>query len=123
MVDPVTPTPTVCCGCDIFKTNKVLIGIEVVLCILAMVSVFGGSLGYLRHSEGTKGFLSLIVLGVELYGTIKMKRGFIMVACGWRIFRILIHIIILIFLALAWSGSLPGFDIFGNKESLSQVQM
>ena len=107
----VEPTPTVCCGCDILKTNTVLVGIEMVLYILGMIYAFVGNLGSLRYSEGATGILTLIFLGLELYGTIKKKPGFIMASCGWRIFKILINIILIILVVLVWTGSFSGIDL------------
>ena len=107
----VEPTPTICCGCDILKTNTVLVGIEMVLYILGMIYAFVGNLGSLRYSEGSTGILTLIFLGLELYGTIKKKPGFIMASCGWRIFKILINIILLILVVLVWKGTVSGIDL------------
>ena len=114
----VEPTPTVCCGCDGFKTNIVLIGIEGVLRILGVISVFAGKMGYAKYFEAPTGILSIIVLGLELYGTMKKKPGFIMVACGWRIFRIFIHVVVEILLALVWSETFEHFDIVQGKGSI-----
>ena len=107
----VEPTPTVCCGCDILKTNTVLVGIEIVLYILGMITVFVGKTGQLKFFEGPTGILTLIFLGLELYGTIKKKPGFIMASCGWRIFKILINIILLILVVLVWKGTVSGIDL------------
>ena len=95
---------TICCGCNIFKTNMVLIVIEVVLSIiLGISSLLAGGLGFV---EGPVGFLSIIMLVVELYGTIEKNHGFIMIACGWRIFRIFLRIIVIILLVLIWTGTI-----------------
>ena len=114
----VEPTPTVCCGCDILKTNTVLVGIEIVLYILGMITVFVVKTGQLKFFEGPTGILTLIFLGLELYGTIKKKPGFIMAACGWRIFKILINLIILILVVLAWTKNLPGFEVVPDGDKL-----
>ena len=108
--------PTVCCGCDILKTNTVLVGIEMVLYILGMITVFVRKTGQLRFFEGPTGILTLIFLGLELYGTIKKKPVFIMAACGWRIFKIIINIILLILVVLVWKGTLSGIDLGSEGE-------
>ena len=79
--------------------------------------MFAGKMGHAKYFEAPTGILSIIVLGLELYGTMKKKPGFIMVACGWRIFRIFIHVVVVILLALAWSGTVEHFDIVQGEGS------